>query len=39
MPPVLSPPPALDLDDVFEFSDSISPAMSNEQDSSIEVRC
>ena len=38
MPQSISPPPALDPDDVFEFSDTLSsPAVSNEQDCSTEV--
>eukprot|EP00794_Sanderia_malayensis_P017817 gene17817-19595_t len=37
VPQSMSPPPSLDPDDVFEFSDTLSsPAISNEQDSSIE---
>ena len=39
VPQSISPPAALDPDDVFEFSDTLSsPANSNEQNSSIEVR-
>eukprot|EP00795_Rhopilema_esculentum_P013612 gene13612-4510_t len=38
IPQCLSPPPALDPDDVFEFSDTLSsPAVSNEQSGSNEV--
>eukprot|EP00112_Aurelia_sp_Birch-Aquarium-sp1_P005105 Seg1580.3 transcript_id=Seg1580.3/GoldUCD/mRNA.D3Y31 product=Liprin-beta-1 protein_id=Seg1580.3/GoldUCD/D3Y31 len=37
VPQSISPPPALDPDDVFEFSDTLSsPAVSNEQDCSTE---